>query len=166
MSCGGFHQLEKNCHYHANRHLTYAWSSFWTDGEDFWYKSVLTNDIHVYDRSAGSDDSTRAITIPWDSIHYTAAGIYGTDSHLYVAGYSQHGTEDNRVYVHDLSTGAYASDTVIVLDPNVTKPWDMFIADGYLYVMEQERERYMPTTYPPERRLPVATCNPTRHLVV
>ena len=117
--------------------IQYALSSFWTDGEDVWYKSVLTGDIHVYDRSAGSDDSTRTIDIPWDSVHYTAGGIYGTDSHLYVADVSLAGTGNSRVRVHDRSTGAYSSATDIVIDPDISDPWDLFIADGYLYVLDR-----------------------------
>ena len=72
-----------------------------------------------------------------DSLHYAAAGIWGTDSHIYVVGHDTDGIGDGRVYVHDRSTGAYSTDTVIVLDPNITEPWDLFIADGYLYVMQR-----------------------------
>ena len=118
--------------------IQYGLTAFWTDGEDVWYKSAITNDIHVYDRSAGSDDSTRAIDLSWASANYTAAGIYGTDSHIYVVGYSLHETETNRVYVYDRSTGAYASGSNIDIDPRVTDPWDLFIADGFLYVMQQD----------------------------
>ena len=133
-------------------------SSFWTDGEDVWYKSALTSDIHVHDRSAYSDDPSRTINIPWDSADYLVAGIYGTDSHIYVAGYSQLGTENSRVHVHDRSTGAYSSATDIVLDPRVTDPWDMFIAEGYLYVM-QSGER---TVYAHE--LPTGATDSSRNL--
>ena len=111
--------------------------SFWTDGEDIWYRHSTTNDIHVYDRSAGSDDTTRTIDIPWDTATYSAGGIYGTDSHIYVAGVSLANTGNTRIHVHDRSTGAYSSATDIVLDTSIREPWDLFIADGFLYVMEQ-----------------------------
>ena len=116
--------------------LSQGFTAFWTDGEDVWYKHSLTQDIHVHDRSAGSLDPTRTIDIPWDSSDYTATGIYGTDSHIYVTGFSLAGTENSRVHVHDRSTGAYSSATDIVLDPNLTKPRDLFIVDGFVYVMQ------------------------------
>ena len=118
--------------------ITHARSSFWTDGEDVWYKHSTTKDIHVFDRSAGGDDTTRTIDIPWDSANYSVAGIYGTDSHIYVAGNSSVHAVTNRVHVHDRSTGAYSSATDIVLDPDLTEPWDLFVADGFVYVMQQE----------------------------
>ena len=118
--------------------ISHGFTSFWTDGEDVWYRNAVTSNIHVYDRSAGSDDSTRTIDVPWDSANYIIAGIYGTDSHLYVAGLSRGDPGSNRVHVHDLSTGAYSSATDIVIDPTITEPWDLFIADGYLYVMQRE----------------------------
>ena len=117
--------------------LSHGLLSFWTDGEDVWYVHLLTNDMHVYDRSANGDDTTRTISIPWNTSAYVAAGIYGTDSHIYVAGSgSGLASATNRVHVHDRSTGAYSSATDIVLNPSITEPWDLFIADGFLYVMQ------------------------------
>ena len=45
-------------------------------------------------------------------------------------------TGNSHVHVHDRSTGAYSSATDIALDPDIRQPWDLFIADGFLYVME------------------------------
>ena len=117
--------------------LSHGLLSFWTDGEDIWYRHSVTLNIRVYDRSAGSDDLSRTIHITWDSVNYNATAIYGTDSHIYVAGSgSGLASATNRVHVHDRSTGAYSSATDIVLNPSITDPWDLFIADGFLYVMQ------------------------------